>query len=221
MTFFDILITFLESHTTLAYFILLLGAYSETFIGVGFFIYGEIFFLSGAILAGAGYLNIWLVAFVCILGGWLGDTSSYFVGFIYGKRIIKNFFKKTNRYLSLRNYQRGKRLFHKHGKKTIFLARFMGPLSWITPFIAGTLHVKYKDFIKYNTPGVIGGISLFLAVGYLFGFSYQLILRRVLQGVSYGVVLLLALALYFALSKSGILERFSVYVRETFKRIAR
>jgi len=63
-----ILINFLSNHQTLSYLILFLGSLFETIIGFSFFIYGEIFFLSGSILAGMGILNIWLVVFIYTRG---------------------------------------------------------------------------------------------------------------------------------------------------------
>src|SRR3989344_5670112 len=81
-------IAFLQTHSVLAYPVLFLGSYADTFIGIGFFIYGEIFFIAGSVLAGAGVLDIWLVALALYLGGILGDTSSYFIGLKYGAGVI-------------------------------------------------------------------------------------------------------------------------------------
>jgi membrane-associated protein len=69
MGMLELLMNFFEVHYYLAYLILFLGSFVEILVGVNFFVYGEFFFLSGAILAGAGILNIWLVAIVCISGG--------------------------------------------------------------------------------------------------------------------------------------------------------
>ena len=165
-------IAFLQTHSVLAYPVLFLGSYADTFIGIGFFIYGEIFFIAGSVLAGAGVLDIWLVALALYLGGILGDTSSYFIGLKYGA----SFFKKGRRIFSIENYEKGKKLFHKHGNKGVFLARFIGPLSWVTPFFAGVYKVPYRYFFYYNTAGVILAISQFLIIGYAFGANWQYIL---------------------------------------------
>ncbi|WP_024786692.1 MULTISPECIES: DedA family protein [unclassified Lebetimonas] len=81
--FIKILIEYKE----IAYFILFFGSMLETVIGFSFFIYGEIVFLSGAILAGMGILNIWIVTFVLYLGGIVGDNISYFLGRKYGMQL--------------------------------------------------------------------------------------------------------------------------------------
>ena len=69
------------------YFILFFGSYFETVIGFLFFIYGELFFLAGAILAGLGILNIYLVSAVFFVGGILGDSTSYVLGYKFGPKI--------------------------------------------------------------------------------------------------------------------------------------
>ena len=142
-------------HTTLAYIVLFLGSYSETISGPGFFIYGELFFIPGALLAGSGVLNIWLVALATIGGGIAGDFTSYSLGRKYGESI----FKEGNKVFTLANHAKGEEFFRKHGPKAIFLARLMGPLSWITPFLAGTYKIPKRIFFKYNIPGVCVGIG--------------------------------------------------------------
>ncbi len=172
----DALIAFFDAHRGVAYLILFFGSYFETLIGPSFFLPGEIFFLSGAILAGAGHLNIWLVSFACIFGGVSGDSTSFWIGRAYGERIVRAVFKKGRKYLNEKNYERAKRKFLEQGVKFAFFARLLGPLSWITPFIAGTLQAQYAQFLMYNVPGAIVGIGQFMVVGYLFGFSYGKIL---------------------------------------------
>jgi len=184
----------LSHHTTLAYITLFLGSYFETLIGPGFFIYGEAFFLPGAILAGTGILNIWFVAFWLILGGLLGDTSSYFIGREFGARL----FKENNRFFSLTNYEKGANFFAEYGAKSVFFARLLGPLSWITPFFAGTYKVSYSRFLMFNIPGVFIGIGEFLVVGYFFGRSYQKALA-IIQGRLFvtTIIAIIVLVLYY------------------------
>lgn len=163
---------FLTTHILLLYAVLFFGSYFETLIGVGFFIYGEIFFIPGALLAGAGVLNIWLVSFVLIAGGVLGDSSSFVLGKKYGSSI----FKEHNKIFNLTNYQKGLDFFEKYGTKAVFFARLLGPVSWITPFLAGTYKVPYQKFLGYNILGVTVGIGQFLIIGYFFIPTYPLFL---------------------------------------------
>jgi membrane-associated protein len=173
---------FLETHALLAYVILFLGAYFETLIGPNFFIYGELIFIPGATLAGAGFLSIWLVAFSLYTGGILGDSTSYFIGARWGHKM----FREKARFLSHANYQKGKDVFEAYGLKSIFFARMLGPISWLVPFFAGIYKIPYRKFIVYNVPGVIVGIGQFIVIGYFFGNQYKHILSIVQQ---YGAIL--------------------------------
>jgi|SRR3989344_75360 len=204
------LIDLFSQHQFLAYLILFLGSYFETLIGPGFFIPGEPFFLGGAILAGTGVLNMIIVSISCILGGILGDSSSYFIGRRYGEYIFKILFKKENKHFNIKNYNKGINYLKTYGKKSIFFARLMGPLSWITPFLAGTLHIKYKDFIKYNVPGVIVGIGWFLMIGYIFGFSYSIILSKIQKWAFYAILIVAIIILIFILKKFNVFNKVKI-----------
>lgn len=191
--------TFLAAHTLLSYAVLFFGSYFETLIGVGFFIYGEIFFIPGALLAGAGVLNIWLVAFALILGGVLGDSSSFALGRHYGASI----FKEHNKIFNHTNYQKGLDFFAKYGTKAVFFARLLGPVSWITPFLAGTYKVPYPRFLGYNIMGVTVGIGQFLIVGYFFGVNYQAALSVIKQDAAVvGGITLLVVAVYYIIKRN-------------------
>lgn len=186
--------SFLAAHVLLSYLVLFLGSYFETLIGVGFFIYGEIFFIPGAILAGTGVLNIWLVALVLIVGGVLGDSTSY----VIGKRLGASIFKEHNKIFSLTNYKKGLDFFEKYGIKAIFFARLLGPASWVTPFLAGTYKVPYLKFLAYNIGGVTVGIGQFLIIGYFFSANYQAVLVVVTRdGLIVGGITLVVLICYY------------------------
>ncbi|MDO8231664.1 MAG: DedA family protein [bacterium] len=190
---------FLSQHELLSYTVLFFGSYFETLIGVGFFVYGEMFFIPGALLAGAGILNIWIVTSVLILGGVLGDSSSYLIGRRYGI----SFFNEHNKIFNHTNYQRGLSFFESHGTKAIFLSRLLGPVSWITPFLAGTYGVPYTKFLGYNIAGVTVGIGQFLIIGYFFGSSYDTIISVIKDdAVVVGGVALLVLVVFYVYKRN-------------------
>jgi len=198
MPTFESISLFLEAHALLAYGVLFLGAYFETLIGIGFFVHGEIFFIPGSVAAGAGLLNIWLVAAAFYGGGILGDSSSYLIGRRYGNR----FFRKEAWIFNLKNYTRGKLFFEKHGARAVFFARFLGPISWVTPFLAGVYKLPYKKFLPYNVLGVIGGIGQFIVAGYFFGSNFEAIFALLRDYSLYIVLLLiLSISLYYYLKK--------------------
>jgi membrane-associated protein len=188
----DIFMAWLTLHTHLAYGILFLGAYLEALVGPSFFIPGEIFLLSGSILAGAGTLNIWLVSIVLYAGAILGDTTSYWIGRAIGTSI----FHDRKKFLNFNNYRRIEKLVEKYGNSAIFFARFIGPFSKFSPVIAGIFEVPFPTFLLYNIPGIFIGVGQFIAVGYFFGNRYELVLWIIGK---YALLLLLLLVGMFAM----------------------
>jgi membrane-associated protein len=164
--------SWLALHTHIAYAVLFLGAYFEALVGPSFFIPGEIFLLSGSILAGTHVLNIWLVAFALYVGAILGDSSSYWIGRIIGKSI----FHERKKFLNIKNYKKVEGILEKYGPEAIFLARLIGPFNKIAPVLAGVFEIPFGTFLLYNIPGVLIGVGEFIVVGYFFGNRYELVL---------------------------------------------
>jgi len=181
MHIIDQFIGFLIHYKEFAYAILFAGSMFETIIGISFFVFGEIFFLSGAILAGMGILNIWIVILVLYSGGILGDNLSYFIGKKYGISFYNKLKKMRllNKLINEDNFGKGSNFFNKHGALSVFLGRLLGPLSWITPFIAGTYKLEYKKFLPYEMIGAIIGIGQFIIVGYFFGKHFDIVLTLI------------------------------------------
>ncbi len=183
----------LGNHQREAYFVLFLGSYFETLVGPSFFIPGELFLLSGAILGGTQVLNIWYVIMALYAGAVLGDNSSY----VIGRYTSKSIFKEGRRIFNMKNYNKGAAFFDKYGSRAIFFARIMGPLSWVTPFLAGIYKVPYKTFFSYNTPGIIVGVGEFIIIGYFFGDQYQRIFDIVNRYFTVSIVVIVILVIVY------------------------
>ena len=168
----------LASYKSYAYPALFLGAFFETLIPFSLVVYGELFFLAGAALAGIGTLDIRVVAAVLYLGGILGDNSSYWLGRRYGLRLFTRLSSAplASRFISAQSLDRGSEFFTNKGKYAVFLARLSGPFSWVVPALAGSFRQPYPRFLLFNTAGVILGIGEFLLLGYLFGNNLETIM---------------------------------------------
>jgi len=216
----DTLIKFLINHKESAYVVLFLGSMFETIIGFSFFVYGELFFLAGSIMAGMGILNIWFVIAVLYMGGIFGDSFSYFLGNKYGKSIF-NKFKNIiflNRYINDTNYAKGEKFFQKRGAISVFFARLLGPLSWITPFIAGAYKLKYKKFLIYNIPGIIIGIGQFIVVGYFFGRHFDIVLGIISAYIFWvGFIVIALIFLYYFLKKIRLISEIKTIFKQSKK----
>lgn len=187
---FEQAISYLQQHQQTAYLILFLGALLETLIPFSLIVLGEVFFLSGAVLAGLGVLDIWMVMLVLFAGGVMGDNLSYWLGYHYGIGLFDRLqhWPLIGRMVHKENYEKGVAFFQKRGSSAVFIARLSGPLSWVTPTLAGIFRLNYGTFVRFNTPAVIIGISEFIILGYFFG-SY---IRPVLDWAhQYGLAVVL------------------------------
>lgn len=195
---FEQFAAFLQVHQRTAYLLLFLGALLETLIPFSLLILGEVIFLAGAVLAGMGVLDLWGVMAALFTGGILGDNLSYGIGRRYGAGLFARLqhWPLIGRQFRQENYDRAADFFARHGAMAVFIARLSGPLSWITPALAGIFRLNYQTFLRFNTPAVIIGISQFVIVGYFFG-SY---LPRIIEwGAQYGWPLI-ALIVFIALA---------------------
>ena len=165
------LLTVLGSHSHAAYAVLFLGAFFETLFPFSLAVMGEVFFLAGALLAGVGTLDLWAVVVVLYGGGLLGDNASYWMGRHYGVSLYDRLgrWPLARRLAPVGSYEKGVQFFHRHGAAAVLAARLSGPLSWITPAMAGTFHLDYAIFLRFNALGVVLGIGQFIVVGYFFG----------------------------------------------------
>ncbi len=166
----DFLALFLH-YRNIAYPILFLGAFFETLIPFSLVVYGEPFFIAGAVLAGTGMLDIWSVAAVLYAGGILGDNCSYWFGRWYGMDLFNRLagWPPARRYFRHTSYEKGISFFKCRGSSAVFFARLSGPFSWFVPALAGMFRLRYSRFILFNTLGVVIGIGEFLVLGYFFG----------------------------------------------------
>ncbi|MET0089246.1 MAG: VTT domain-containing protein [Candidatus Thiodiazotropha sp.] len=108
---------------------------------------------------------------VLLVGGLLGDHSSYWIGRRYGEGLFSQLggWPLLGRLFQPQGYRRGERFFRRRGAWAVLLARFSGPLSWVMPALAGVFRLDYAAFTRFNALGVALGIGQFILVGYFFG----------------------------------------------------
>ena len=119
------------------------------------------------VLHGKGSLIVLIL--VHMTASFLGDLTSFWLGLYFGSRLLKlRSFQKRQQL-----FQRSEKFFLDHGGKSIFFARFIGPLRGFTPFIAGLSAMPGRSFVGYALfSGVLWGIA-YPGLGYLGGSSWQ------------------------------------------------
>lgn len=147
---------------------LFFGAFLDATIGPNLFVPGEPFLLAAGYQLHQGI--IWGVIAV-LVGGWLGDQLSYFIGKRSGSKAQRKLIRwqaKTKRPIA-----RCRLLMKKRGNAILIFARLLGPVAWVVPFMAGSVNVSWKRFTVCSSIGLVLGVGQFVVAGYLLAAGLQ------------------------------------------------
>ncbi|MCV6591598.1 MAG: LssY C-terminal domain-containing protein [Silicimonas sp.] len=150
----------LDSPLTLM--ILALIAFFDAVIGIGIVVVGEIAFLTAG--AGLSAQGDWRPVLVVLMAAWAGDLTSFLLGRRFGARLI---LRQLHRAKRRRLWRRAKGALTTHGAGFVIAARLLGPVSWVTPFLAGALGMRPGIFAPASALGVAIGAGLFVLYGAL------------------------------------------------------
>jgi undecaprenyl-diphosphatase len=172
MPAFDLqgLIGHLSAHQHMALAIVFTAAFLESIAVIGVVVPGSTaVFLAGA-LTGIGILRVEWVLGLSVLGAVLGDGISYWFGHRYHARIVTRWpFTRRPELL-----ERAKAFFERHGAKSVFLARFVGPIRALVPLVAGISDMPARRFYMVNVMSALAWALAHVMPGMLFGISLQL-----------------------------------------------
>ncbi len=121
------------------------------------------------------------------LGALLGDLLSFWLGGHFGARLLHT--RSFQKHHSL--IQQSERFFYNHGGKSIFFARFLGPIRGITPFIAGLSKMSGRSMSLYAVISAILWGICYPGLGYLGGASWQ---QAQSLSARFGLIIIAALA---------------------------
>lgn len=176
----------IQQYGPLVYFILFLIIFSETGLVFTPFLPGDsLLFVVGS-LAGKGSLNFWIIYFTLLIAAVFGNISNFFVGYFFGKKLVK--YVKKEYIIQTENF------FAKHGGKAVVISRFLPIFRTFVPFVAGIGKMDLYKFLFYNFLGGFLWITFFLTLGYFTGdlpfvkenfglFIYGIIILSILPGV--------------------------------------
>ncbi len=200
------LVHWLHTHPEWAGIITFLVTFTESLAIVGLFIPGSVLLTMIGGLVGAHIVPATGIFIGAIAGAIGGDTLSYFLGYHYQNSIrqIWPFYK----FIPL--LEKAERFFAKHGGKSVFLGRFLGPLRPTIPIISGMMRLKPHRFLTanissallwapgYMVPGILVGAGAMHAAPHHAGY----IIVQVTVG-------LLLLWLFYWLIRSAVLNFFA------------
>ena len=145
--------------------------------GLGVPIPEEAPLLAAGVLAGQHVIRWWLGLIVCFVGVLAGDTVLYWVGHHWGEHIMD--WRITRIALTPEREKRMISLYHRHGIKIIFTARFVAGFRAAAFLTAGIVGVPFWKFLAVDGVAACVGVPLSFGVAYLFTDQLPAIMRGV------------------------------------------
>lgn len=164
-SFMQPLATFISHNSHLGALISGLIACAESMAVIGTLIPGSVTMTLIGSLLGSGILPAKLTISYIIIGAFIGDYISYWLG-IYYKDSIRSF-RIMKKYVHWLDY--GEKFVAKHGVASIIIGRFFGPMRSMVPLVAGVLAMSRTKFILGALPSVILWAFLYLTPGIILG----------------------------------------------------
>lgn len=158
----------IEHFRGLGYWIAFLSALLESLVLIGVFVPGTTVILLFGLLASQGTFDLGdLLWFVCI-GAIFGDGVSFYLG-----RRGQHYIYVENKLFRKEHLEKAQAFFQRHGGKSVFIGRFVGPMRAIIPFIAGMSGMPGRVFVLWNVSSALIWAFTFLLLGYFFGHALQ------------------------------------------------
>jgi membrane protein DedA with SNARE-associated domain len=123
----------------------------------------------------------------------LGDTLAYTLGKRYGFG-LRGRFRFVERLLSEARMARAQRWFDHWGAFTIFLARQVAGVRFVTFFMAGTMRMPLRKFIFFDFLGCLVSVPIWLGLGALASRYGEEWMHSAVSKVGGGFIVFVALA---------------------------
>lgn len=158
-------VDFMQKHPSWAGVITFWIALLESLPIFGYLLPGSLVLTGIGLLIGAKILPFNAIVLWAIAGAIVGDGLSYTLGRHYhlGIRNLKIFIRYAGW------FDQGQVFFEKHGGKSVFLGRFIGPLRPIIPVIAGMMNMRTHYFLLANVTSAILWAPAHLLPGVVLG----------------------------------------------------
>ena len=167
----EALVNWISQNPLLAGVVIFLIAFGDALVIVGVAIPAVPLLFAVGTLVGLGHVDGTYALVCATLGAFLGDGISYWVGHRYGPQLRQRWpFHKHPQWL-----ERGEITFRRHGMKSIVMARYIGAIRPFVPAIAGMLKMKLRQYIPASALASVIWSATFLAPGWVFGTSLELV----------------------------------------------
>ena len=185
----DLLIDYYGPIPYLAIFVILLAC------GLGIPIPEDVTLIAGGVLTYYGVCDVWVMIAVGLAGVLLGDCIVFFLGYKYGRKLLKRWPFRV--FIDETKIEMIKTKLHNHGGKLLFSARFMPGLRSTVYFASGLLHFPFKKMIIYDGAAALISVPAIIYSVYYFGDFLEYVIKYI-KKVEGGIAgLIFAIILFF------------------------
>ena len=163
--------------------------------GFGVPIPEDITLVSGGVISGLGYTNVHIMLVVSLFGVLLGDSTMYWLGRIYGTKILR--FRPIRRFLTLDRLRMVRSKFEQYGNRVLFVARFLPGLRAPIYMVAGiTRRVSFIRFLLLDFFAAIISVPIWVYLGDFGASNLGWLHEQIKKGQSIIYILIALLAIY-------------------------
>ncbi len=197
-------------------YMLLLIVFAETGLFIGFFLPGDSLLFAAGIyaeeMAGAFFHSHWSVVMMLVaLASILGSQMGYWFGNKYGAKLYQ---RPDSLLFRKKHLQSAEDFYHKYGKATVILSKFLPIVRTFAPIVAGMVKMDKNAFLLSNIVGSVLWVGSMMISGFFlqtwvldkFGYS----LKDHIEAIAIGIILITTLPvlykMFFGKAKNPVLE---------------
>ncbi|MCC6275044.1 MAG: DedA family protein [Leptospiraceae bacterium] len=195
MDFLKLLIDFFAAYGYVSVFLVLI------FCGLGLPVPEDVSLVAGGVISALGNTNEHVMFAVGMAGVLIGDGFVFFLGRIYGEKVLK--IKFVSKILTPKRFEEVKLQFHKYGKFVVFVGRFMPGLR-MPIFLTAGVTKKVHPILFFVTDFLAAVISVpvWVYLGYYGASNYEKLLSMVHQAqISVIIVVTILVIAFFVFLK--------------------
>ncbi|WP_386686195.1 DedA family protein [Lonepinella sp. MS14437] len=167
--------------------------------GFGVPIPEDITLVSGGIIAGLypEDVNVHYMLVVSMLGVLAGDSTMYWLGRIYGIKILR--FRPLRKLLSSKRLKMVREKFDQYGNRVLFIARFLPGLRAPIYMVSGiTNRVSYTRFVLLDFCAAIISVPIWVYLGYQGANNRDWLTQQIKTGQHSIYIIIATVVLYVA-----------------------
>jgi len=146
-----------------------------------------------------GTLNPVATFGMAFLGGASGITVSYWLGRVYGFKLIH----KYGRYFHLTEERFAKvhNWFERSGRWSLFFGYYIAGVRHFTAMVAGASELEYPVFATFAYSGAFIWVLSFLSLGYLIGDQWQRASENIHEYMAIAAIVMVAIVVIYFLAR--------------------